>query len=261
MHFVVRSALTCPTCHRRFGQPSCLAQHLRDKPDCSVRWRATFENNPVKRQRTRLTIDQKCALLDELVELEQKGTPLAQTVLTILHPGVSPKNVSLWSSLRETLFLSRSHGFGHFRTLCLASRVSFPLQEDNLYMLFVLRRMEGGEVHEQWLKDNMDTLLIADKPPGWGDFKASNGWIAGFKKRYRITSRCQTNKKHLSAAAKLPWIQKFHDWLLHGLRTFWGWLYVSYGSNSAFFYLEYQANSQCKGRASLDCATQRFELE
>jgi hypothetical protein len=106
-------------------------------------------------------------------------------------------------------------GFGHLRTLVMVSRVLFSDQEDKLYLAFLFRRKNQGYVTtDAWLQDSMRTLLEAEQPDGWEEFKASNGWVALFKKRYRITAQCQTNKKHVPITEKLPLIRNFHAWLL-----------------------------------------------
>jgi hypothetical protein len=120
--------------------------------------------------------------------LELKRTPLAQTVIRLMHCGISAKNVSTWSAVREKLFAARANGFGHLRSLVLVSRVQFGPQEDQLYMEFhINRQLEGLPTADQWIKDTMDQILFEDKPPNWNLFRASAGWVTGFKKRYRIS--------------------------------------------------------------------------
>ena len=87
-----------------------------------------LRQNPTA-NRIRMTIDQKCALLDELKELENENIPLAQTVLQMMHPLISAKNISVWSKLREKLFSAKDQGFDYCRYLAVASRVHFPEQE------------------------------------------------------------------------------------------------------------------------------------
>jgi hypothetical protein len=131
-----------------------------------------------------------------------------------MHPGTGKKNISTWNSLRDSLFLAREHGLGHHRSLSLVSRVRFVIQEDRLYIKFVERRVILGFItDDQWFKNTMDELLIADMPKNWQQFCASDGWVAGFKKRYRISLRCQINKKITPLLEKLPKLKKFHSWL------------------------------------------------
>jgi hypothetical protein len=100
------------------------------------------------------TIDTKCKLLDELVQLEQQQVPMAQSVLRLRHSNmISAKNISLWSKDRELLFAARDEGFGKFQSLVLVSRVRFKEQEDILYLLFLHRRRDGDEIDDNWLSD------------------------------------------------------------------------------------------------------------
>ena len=59
----------------------------------------------------------------------------------------------------------------------------------------------------------MHQILFEDKPPTWNLFRASAGWVTGFKKRYRISYQCLTNKKSTHILEKLPLIKKFHRFL------------------------------------------------
>ena len=77
----------------------------------------------------------------------------------------------------------------------------------------------------------MDALLEQSKPPNWGLFCASNGWCCGWKKRYRVTSQCQTNKKSRAISVKLPWIKVARalssSVFLIFLSFFHSWFFVS----------------------------------
>jgi hypothetical protein len=153
-------------------------------------------------------------VLKDLDALEKKQWPLAQSVVAASH-GISIKNVSKWNSEREKLFYAQEQGFGSSRSLVLKSRVLFPMQEDKLYIAFVYRRRKQGLITpDRWLQDSMQLIVSAEKPEGWENFKASAGWVWRFKKRYRISVQCQTNKKHIPIIEKLPAIRKFHFWLL-----------------------------------------------
>ena len=58
-----------------------------------------------------------------------ENIPLAQTVLQMMHPLISAKNISVWSKLREKLFSAKDQGFDYCRNLAVASRAHFPEQE------------------------------------------------------------------------------------------------------------------------------------
>ncbi len=73
-----------------------------------------------------------------------------------------------------------------------------------VFGFFTRRAVEGLTASDQWLKDTMDKILVTEQPEHWQKFCASNGWVAGFKRRYRISLLCQTNKKQTSIWEKLP---------------------------------------------------------
>jgi hypothetical protein len=64
----------------------------------------------------------------------------------------------------------------------------------------------------------MRQILSTQQPQGWETFRCSNGWLAGFKTRFKITSQSATNKKKVPIATKLPLIKAFHMWLLRDLQ-------------------------------------------
>ena len=213
--YVVIGNLTCPNCKRSFRTPSALGQHFKDKSVCQAAWLAV-SSITTKVNRTRLRISAKCAILDELVRLEEQQVPLAQSVLRVMHPHLSAKNISVWSSLRESLFLARAKGHGKLFSMVMASRVWFEKQEEKLYLAFCIRRQLFGLITDDiWLKSTMDELLVADKPPKWEEFQCSNGWVIAFK---RISSQCQTNTKNVPLFKKIPLVKKFHSWLLLDLQ-------------------------------------------
>ena len=205
----------CPGCRQNFWHSHTLGIHLKKSPSCQeVYLLAATEVQPVRKHRIRLTINQKCKVLDDLEALEKKEFPLAQSVVATKH-NITPKNVSKWNSQKEELFYAREQGLGHHRSLVLASRVMFPDQEDKLYIAFVYRRRKQGlATPDDWLQRSMLKIIDVEKPTGYEDFKASGGWLWRFKKRYRISVQCQTNKKHVPISEKLHLIKKFHFWLL-----------------------------------------------
>jgi len=209
--------LTCHYCKRSFSCPPAIAQHFKYNAACHNHWLSYIPGIILHRHRP--TVDQKCAVLDNLVTLEARNVPLAQSVVRCMHPLYSKKNICDWSGDRNTLFLARSLGYGNLRAVVSVSKVRWPEQEDEVYLHFVIRReLEGLVTDDQWLKDKMDEVLASDKPGGWEQFGASDGWVTAFKKRYRLTRQCQTNKKHLSLQEKLPSVRKFHSWLIYTLQ-------------------------------------------
>jgi len=67
-----------------------------------------------------------------------------------------------------------------------------------LYLAFYIRRMLFGlEADDEWLKTAMDEILMIEKPLKWDKFRNSNGWVIGFKKRFRISSHKQKGYPNL----------------------------------------------------------------
>ena len=141
--------------------------------------------------------------------MEQKGVPLAQSVIALKH-NMSRKNICTWNQIRDALFLARSWGFGKSRSLVTVSRVQFSDEEDQLYMrFFYTRQVEGLQVSDQWLKDEMDTILIAAKPPHWDKFCSSNGWVDGFKKKKKNYIPMPNQQKRYSYSRKRTIFENF----------------------------------------------------
>ena len=184
-----RPPLQCPECKRSFELAMHLGVHLKKSLGC----RQYVE---VKKQtRQRPTISKKCEVLGELLRLEKQGVPLAQTVVCAMFPGIGKKNISMWRQNRFKLFAALSQGIGSRRTIRNSTRVRFPSEEEKLYMNFVYRRqILGLKTTDIWLKLEMASLLSLYIPGDWYKFKCSNGWVIGFKKRYRVY--IGENRKH-----------------------------------------------------------------
>ena len=95
---------------------------------------------------------------------------------------------------------------------------NFPFCEDELFKRFIHRRFTLGiEVHDEWLKNQFSEFLndldLSDDPKK-NKLRAkctkSNGWVWGFKRRYRITNQCKTDKKAHSFAERKETIKIFH---------------------------------------------------
>lgn len=191
-----------------------LGKHFKGSKGCQPQ-----EPEVKRRTRCRLTVSKKCEVLSELLHLEKKGVPLAQSVVCAMFPGIGKKNVSLWRKNRFKLFAAMSQGKGSHRTLREGTRVWFPKEEAALYMNFAYRRqILGLKTTDFWLKVEMTALLAYFLPGDWYRFKCSNGWVTGFKKRYRIASLCRTNKKDRPISERIEDIKKFHRWLLLDLQ-------------------------------------------
>ena len=171
-----------------------LPAHLLKSKTCR-----TAEGNAVlgksKRVRARRTIDFKCNILSELMALESRGIPAAATLLVSMRPGLSKQILSGWKSTSSGLFSAQSLGQGHLRNLRNTSRAWYSKEEDELYVRFIFgREVKGFKLDDTWLQDEMESILEESKPDGWDNFKCSPGWLSGFKKRYRIQTKCEPTR-------------------------------------------------------------------
>jgi hypothetical protein len=208
------------------GCGACLATDLlfgfllgANKDCATAEAAASLGREKPKKHRTRRTIDFKCQILTDLVKLELKGIPHAQTVLIKLHTGISRSDISKWKLAREALFDAQRAGAGQKRYLQKKTRAWHSKEEDELYVRFIYRReIQGLKTTDSQLVDMMQEILEEFKPQGYANFKCSPGWLSGFKKRYKITCQKRNNKKHLPIIERVPVIRSFHLWLLHKLQ-------------------------------------------
>ena len=165
------------------------------------------------------TVDFKCAILDELIDLEIAGVLFPQKVLLRKHTHISQHNLSKWSKARNSLMRARVDGFGHLRHVVTVSKVKYPEIENELYVCFLWRRnILGLPVDGDWLKRQMKVLLRQYHPIDSSSFKYSEGWLNRFKQRYFISYQAKTMKKAQPIQVRLPMIKSFHRWLLHTLQ-------------------------------------------
>jgi hypothetical protein len=166
---------------------------------------------PATNHRNRYTVNLKCLVLCDLVELEKQQVPLPLTALHTLHPNIPYANLSKWSTNRQSLFEAKQNGLGHARSIVTVNRVQFQEIEELLYMHFVWRRsILGLQTDDKWVAETYRKLLEQEQPPGWSICKISPGLISGFKNRYRITSQCQTNKNMIPIRDREDRIKQFH---------------------------------------------------
>ena len=97
-------------------------------------------------------------------------------------------------------------------------RVKYPNHENTLNEIFQDLRKHGIRVDGKYLKAKMlklireDTSLSKDEKK---NFKASDSWLAGFKKRKGIVVRVQTNKKSRSALQRSRIVRNFHWYIMY----------------------------------------------
>ena len=83
----------------------------------------------------------------------------------------------------------------------------------------IRRRIEGRKVRKKWLKNHYKQILIErDEIPPDSKWRASDGLISGFMRRFSITNRLPTNDHVLSVDVRVGVIQAFHRGLIYGVQ-------------------------------------------
>ena len=234
--------VTCPVCQRVFKQGSGLSSHLRFSATCVVDVK-NIETGDRILHRDRRTISFKCRILDELLLLEESGQLFPSKMLAERH-SARPADVKRWTKLISTwkgqrleLLRARAEGLGDRCNILTKPRVWFPLCENHVYMEFLWqRRVEGAEIDDEWFKEEMSATLRKRKPQGWAAYAnrlLSNGWLYGFKARYRISNQARTNKKKAPMSERVPRIAAFHKYWLHGVQRLPPQKCAKYGRFSA----------------------------
>ena len=85
----------------------------------------------------------------------------------------------------------------------------FPGMEDTSYEEYRSLRQRGVKVKGWWFKTRAKQLL-QDTREEESQFKFSNAWFSGFKRRYKIRLRRPTNKAQHIPTDKRELIQNFH---------------------------------------------------
>ena len=86
--------------------------------------------------------------------------------------------------------------------------LQYPAMEDTLYHEYRSHRLRGVKVKGWWFKTRAKQLLQSTETDS--QFKFSNAWFDGFKRRYNISLRRPTNKAQNVPATKKQLIRNFH---------------------------------------------------
>ena len=132
--------------------------------------------------------------------------------------GINASLFPKWEQQSDDIAIMVAIGQGNRKRLNYTP-ARFPDEEERLYVMFFNRRFyQGYRVDNHWLRWNMRALLRESKPPGWSAAKLSNGWLQGFCKRYSISDQAKTNTKSSNVHDRIPYMQKFHQFLLYDLQ-------------------------------------------
>ena len=207
-------------CNRKFKNAGSLGRHKTAKhsilessnPFVRVANKYIEDNRIVGRRSFSTKFKAKvCASVDWTHRNPKYG--VTQTKVAYLY-GISKGMVSTWYNARweeEKVAIERCH---------------FPVCERELYLRFAFRRkIKGLYCDQYWLKAEM-MELVKQLHPGQA-FTASNGWLAGFKKRWRISSQRITERKSKGHAGRVALLQDQHTRLFDLQKSdicdpFWG---------------------------------------
>ena len=121
--------------------------------------------------------------------------------------------------LRQVAELPWMKCFARLRSV-VCSKSPFEAENEQLFSDFAFHRQaRGEEVDKNWLKERMIAIMKQRKPVGFASFKASNGWLQRFLRKYRISNQVQTEKKPISNAQRVPVLKAFHQELMELQRT------------------------------------------
>jgi hypothetical protein len=167
----------------------------------------------------RYRVREICRILTDLSDLEKRETYAAQKVITERYEGIASSNISKWKQDSMWYFGALNDGKGAMFKINSGSQVWFPECEKRLYLDFVFRRRHRGlRTTEDWLQTRMLEHLMDAAPADWYKFRASKGWLDGFKKRHHIKLLWRNNKKNTPIAERLEDIRAFHRYLLLDLQ-------------------------------------------
>ena len=136
--------------------------------------------------------------------------------------GLDAKKVAMWWKNRSTIgaALDQKNYVGQ-----KGQGRRYPLEEEVLFMAFLDRRMNDGFATDgNWLQSAMRLIVTLNADPNDASdtekrfsFKAVEGWLHRFKKKYKIKSLAITNTHTLPVSARMEEIKEFHRWFQEDL--------------------------------------------
>ena len=92
----------------------------------------------------------------------------------------------------------------------------FAKEQKELVRRITAKRARGLPVTGLWCRITMRKLVRErGDEQGAKNFKASAQWFNSFRKRWGFTFQEKTNVKKSSVEARLPYVRKFHQYLLY----------------------------------------------
>ena len=124
--------------------------------------------------------------------------------------GYDRSTLSKWIKKREQIQTACKDGRAKKRRDTMRDP-QFCTEEIEVYLKFLYRRFgQGKKVRRRWLRNEMRKLVRVSDNPNAAKFKASDGWLTRFLKRWKITHQCRTNAKHQTVEQRIETIKKFH---------------------------------------------------
>ena len=199
---------TCGSCARGFTTGAGMSNHLRAFPDHRL---AGPEVRPVvKRQNPKYV--ERLKAMASLAKAEEEGVYLAAKTIS-LSTGIPWSTLRGWKRKRgEIIAVAESRHKNKSRLRWFTA--DHEQAEQQTYLEFCNRRDMGRKVQGRWLRK---TYRKRVKQRG-GETKASEGWLAGFLRRWRISAQCRTNKKTCPVNDRAEKIMDFHTNLIYGLQ-------------------------------------------
>lgn len=199
--------MCCGVCNKSFSKPQYLGSHFRHNPT----HRPTLSTPLINRKkRKRYKVDEKLRIVKKAQQLALEGHINAVKLVADVE-NIPISSLYDWMSKATILQEHADVGLKKHRRLNTAatSRVKYPAAEAELYMAFHIRRqLQGLVCSGVWLQIKMKQFVI--KIYTDASFTASEGWLEGFKTRFRITAQRKTKKKQATTSQRLPKIIKFH---------------------------------------------------